>query len=74
MQSLDEVHELVRGHLSITTNVTTPEGVKIAIAWAHKDPQGFTAANCLVLGDSLDEALRKVVLLEEDFNDAPTDS
>lgn len=67
-ERLKAVHDRVRGSLMIRTNLTTKEGRQIAIAWNHVQPDGKSVP-CLVTGDSLDLAFRKVIDVEEDFED-----
>jgi hypothetical protein len=62
---LNQIEDRVRTSLKITTNLATPDGQRIAIAWHHKAPTEIKP--CLVIADSLSEALRKVIKLEEDL-------
>lgn len=57
--------------LKIVTNVMTPDGRRVCVAWLHTKtlPVGQTQ-RCMVLGHNLDEALRKVEKLEDDFVEA----
>ena len=61
-QRLTEVHERLQGILKIVTNIMTPEGRRIVICWRRPD-----GTHCMVTGELLDEALRKVIDLEEQF-------
>lgn len=76
--TLSQVHARLQGLVKITTNIMTTEGRKIVITWHHEHNDG-TRTSCLVMGDSIDESLRKVLSLEEDFHEmdaglrAPTD-
>jgi hypothetical protein len=66
---VQEAHEKVRGIMKITTNVMTPDGRRIVVAWNHYDPNQPVATRCMVMGNTVDEALRKVINLEEQFEE-----
>jgi hypothetical protein len=75
---LKDLHSVFAGILNITTNIMTPEGGKIACTWVHttKKAIGYqgdaidpTETVCMVSGDSLEEVIRKVAEMEDDFKE-----
>lgn len=68
---LKDLHAVFSGILSITTNVMTTEGRKIACTWIHEaklKPEDKDIT-CTVSGDSLEEVIRKVAEMEADFEE-----
>lgn len=66
---IGQIHRRLAGVLKLTTNVMTNEGRQIVCRWKHDHPDG-TETECLVLGGSLDQVYRKVLLMEEDFRES----
>ena len=60
-QVVKELDEAGVGPMVIKTDVYTSMGMQVLIEWEHG---GY---HCVVIGHTLDEALRKVSLMEEEF-------
>lgn len=64
--------------LNLVTNIMTPEGRKLSCTWIHttkfRDPfeggisNGHEDITCTVQGDNLEEVIRKVALMEDEFS------
>lgn len=56
-----------RGRLTVKAPVFTPEGRQVQLEWIRTD----FAGERVVLANNLDEGLRKILLLEEDYGPTP---